>query len=184
MLSICVFCGSSPGQRPDYAAAAGALGSALAEGGHRLIYGGASVGLMGLLADAALAGGAEVLGVLPEQLVEREIDHPRLSSMERVSSMAERKERMIELADAFIALPGGVGTLDEIFEVLCGRLIAAHDKPLGLLDVAGYWPPLAALLERGVAEGFIPAELSPLPTNEDPRALLDELNARVRERLV
>lgn len=193
MLSICVFCGSSKGHRGDYADAARSLGSAIGGAGHRLVYGGASVGLMGLLADAALEHGAEVLGVLPEQLVEREIDHPRLSTMERVRSMAARKERMIEDSDAFIALPGGVGTLDEIFEVLCGQLIAAHTKPLGLLDVPltapphgpgaeqppqrdAYWDPLVALLDRGAEEGFIPSSMLPLPRSTDPRRLIELLS--------
>ncbi len=181
MVSICVFCGSSLGQHPSYGDAARKLGAAIAASGHRLVYGGASVGLMGLLANAVLEGGGEVFGVLPEQLVDRETDHPRLSAMERVGSMAERKERMIEVSDAFIALPGGVGTLDEIFEVLCGQLIAAHAKPLGLLDVGPYWDALVTLLDGGAREGFIPEALLPLPRSADPEQLLALLAEQLSE---
>ncbi len=157
MASICVFCGSSSGARPTYAQAARELGDALGRNGHRLVYGGASVGLMGILADATLAAKGDVLGILPKELTWRERDHPRLGTITYVSSMAARKERMIAEADAFIALPGGIGTLDEIFEVLCGQLVKSHKKPLGLVDVEGYWRPLRELLNRGVDEAFTPA---------------------------
>lgn len=172
MATICVFCGSSSGARESYAEAARRLGHCIARGGHRLVYGGASVGLMGLLADAVLAGGAEVLGVLPRELSERERTHGAVTTLERVASMAERKTRMIELADAFVALPGGIGTYDEIFEVLTGVLIGSHEKPLGLLDLADYWRPLLALLEQGEREGFIPASaLRVLHRDADPEQL-------------
>lgn len=157
MATICVFCGSSKGARESYAEAASRLGRCIAERGHRLVYGGASVGLMGVLADAALAAGGEVLGVLPSELAERERTHTRVTTLERVANLAARKTRMIELADLFVALPGGIGTYDEIFEVLTGVLIGTHQKPLGLLDLDDYWRPLLALLEQGEREGFIPA---------------------------
>ena len=156
MATICVFCGSSKGGRESYAEAASRLGRCLAERGHRLVYGGASVGLMGVLADAVLDAGGEVLGVLPDELSRRERTHAQVTTLERVTSMAERKTRMIELADAFVALPGGIGTYDEIFEVLTGVLIGTHTKPLGLLDLEDYWRPLLTMLEQGEREGFIP----------------------------
>lgn len=176
MATICVFCGSSKGGRESYAEAATRLGRCIAERGHRLVYGGASVGLMGVLADAALAAGGEVLGVLPNELSQRERTHARVTTLERVADLAERKTRMIELADAFVALPGGIGTYDEIFEVLTGVLIGTHQKPLGLLDLEGYWRPLLALLEQGEREGFIPARtLRLLQRDADASRLLDLL---------
>ena len=178
MRSVCVYCGSGLGARPEYAEATRALARAVAGRGLRLVYGGASVGLMGVLADAALAAGGEVEGVLPRQLVERELAHPGLSRLHVVDGMSERKALMAERSDAFVALPGGIGTLDELFETMTWTQLDIHDKPSGLLEVAGYWQPLVALLDRQVAEGFLRrphAEL--LCVEEDPQALLDALGA-------
>jgi len=171
---LCVFCGSSPGGHPDYAAAAAGLGRALAEAGIGVVYGGASVGLMGAVADAALAAGGEVVGVIPQALVDREIAHPGLSDLRVVGSMHERKARMAELADGFVALPGGLGTLEELFEVYTWGLLGLHAKPLGLLDVRGYYERLAAFLDHAVAEGFVGAEhRAMLVVERDPAALLE-----------
>jgi len=155
MRSVCVFCGSSPGGRAEYGEAARALGTALGRGGVRLVYGGASVGLMGVVADAARAAGGEVVGVIPRALVDREVAHAGLDTLEVVGSMHERKARMAELADAFIALPGGLGTLEELFEIWTWGLLGLHAKPFGLLDVQGYFAPLVRFLDHAVAEGFV-----------------------------
>jgi len=158
MRRLCVFSGSSPGAHPDYAAAAAALGRTLAGAGIGLVYGGASVGLMGTVADAALAAGGEVVGVIPQSLVDREIAHPGLSELHVVHSMHERKALMADLSDGFVALPGGTGTLDELFEVYTWTQLGLHAKPLGLLDVRGYWTSLVAFLDHAVAERFVTAE--------------------------
>ena len=142
MQRVLVFCGSSPGARADYALRAAELGRLLAGRGLELVYGGAAVGLMGALADAALDSGGKVIGVIPRRLVEREIAHPGLTELREVSSMHERKALMAELADAVIALPGGSGTLDELFELFTWNQLGLHRAPIGLLDVAGYWQPL------------------------------------------
>jgi uncharacterized protein (TIGR00730 family) len=155
---LCVFTGSSPGGHPDYAEAAGELGRALADQGIGLVYGGASVGLMGVVADAAMDAGGEVVGVTPQALVDREIAHPRVRDLRVVGSMHERKALMAELADGFIALPGGMGTLEELFEVYTWTQLGLHSKPLGLLDVRGYYERLAAFLDHAVAERFVTAE--------------------------
>lgn len=152
-----VFCGSSAGRLPEYAVAAADFGRSLAEAGVGLVYGGASVGLMGLLADAALAAGGEVIGVLPGGLFAAEIPHPGLTRMEVVGSMHERKAKMAQLADGFAALPGGLGTLDELFEILTWRQLGLHTKPVALLDVGGFWDPLAGLLDALTEAGFVPA---------------------------
>jgi uncharacterized protein (TIGR00730 family) len=155
---LCVFTGSSPGGHPDYARAAEELGRALAGRGIGLVYGGASVGLMGVLADAALDAGGDVVGVIPQALVDREIAHPRVSDLRVVGSMHERKALMADLADGFVALPGGMGTLEELFEVYTWTQLGLHAKPLGLLDVRGYYALLAAFLDHAVAERFVTAE--------------------------
>lgn len=155
--SICVYCGSHSGLRPAYATAAQALGRAIAQAGCRLVYGGAQVGLMGAVADGALAAGGEVLGVIPQALVDREVAHPALTELQMVSGMHARKLAMIEAADAFIAMPGGFGTLEELFEVLTWHQLGWHDKPCGLLDVAGFHAPLMACMRHMQAEGFVAA---------------------------
>ncbi len=154
---ICVFCGSAAGTRPEYAEAAAELGTALATRGLGLVYGGASVGLMGVVADAALAAGGEVVGVIPQALVDREVAHPGLTELHVVGTMHERKARMAELSGAFVVLPGGMGTLEELFEVVTWSQLGLHAKPIVLLDVAGYWAGLAAFLDHAGAEGFVRA---------------------------
>lgn len=158
MRRLCVFSGSSPGAHPHYLAAASGLGRLLAGEGIGLVYGGARVGLMGALADAALEAGGEVIGVIPQALVEREIAHPGLSELHVVGSMHERKAQMAERSDGFVALPGGMGTLEELFEVYTWTQLGLHAKPLGLLDVRGYYARLAAFLDHAVAERFVTAE--------------------------
>ena len=152
---ICVFCGSSVGSRPAYAAAARELGRTLAERGLGIVFGGGKVGLMGVLADAALAAGGEAIGVIPEALVAREIGHNGLTKLHVVRSMHQRKTLMADLADAFIALPGGYGTFEEFFEAVTWTQLGIHKKPCGLLNVNGYYDALLALLDRAVADGFI-----------------------------
>lgn len=156
--SVCVFCGSNGGADPAYVAAAEAVGDGLARRGIRLVYGGGGVGLMGALADAARAAGGEVVGVMPQQLIDREIGHTGIDDLRVVDSMHERKALMVELADAFVALPGGIGTLEELFEVYTWAQLGIHAKPLALLDVAGYYQPLAAFLDHAVAQRFLRAE--------------------------
>jgi uncharacterized protein (TIGR00730 family) len=178
MRRICLFCGSSDGARPEYLAAARGFGRLLAGRGIGLVYGGASVGLMGAAADAALAAGGEVVGVMPHGLVAREIAHPGLTRLHAVTTMHERKAVMAELSDGFVALPGGPGTLEELFEVWTWAQLGVHAKPCALLDVAGYWAPLLAFLEHARAEGFVrPAHLAALLVERDPAALLDRLAA-------
>jgi uncharacterized protein (TIGR00730 family) len=158
LTSVCIFCGSNAGADPAYMATAQAVGSGLAQRGIRIVYGGGRVGMMGALADAARAAGGEVVGVMPQQLVDREIGHTGIDDLRVVGSMHERKALMVELADAFIALPGGIGTLEELFEVYTWAQLGIHSKPLGLLDVAGYFEPLAAFLDQAVIERFLRPE--------------------------
>jgi uncharacterized protein (TIGR00730 family) len=158
MERLCVFSGSSPGARPDYTRAAEELGRALAARGIGLVYGGASVGLMGALADAMLDAGGDAVGVIPQALVDREIAHPGLSDLRIVGSMHERKALMAELADGFVALPGGMGTLEELFEVYTWTQLGLHSKPLGLLDVRSYYAKLVAFLDHAVEERFLTVE--------------------------
>lgn len=173
---VCVFCGSSSGVRPEYEWAGRALGSALAGRGIGVVYGGASVGLMGVVADAALAAGGEAIGVIPRALVDREVAHSALSELHVVGSMHERKALMAELSDAFVALPGGMGTLEEVFEVFTWRQLGIHDKPIALLDVLGYWAGLAAFLEHVEAEGFLrAAHHKALAIEADVETLLERL---------
>ncbi len=176
--SVCVFAGSSPGARPEYATAARALGRSLAGEGISLVYGGGSVGLMGILADEVLAGGGSVVGVIPQALFDREVGHDGLTELRIVESMHERKAQMADLADAFIALPGGMGTLEELFETLTWGQLGYHDKPCGLLNVAGYWDGMLMALDRAVLERFVAeAHRRMLLVSEEPAALLELLRS-------
>ena len=155
---LCVFCGSSLGERPEYAACAEELGRELARRGIGIVYGGGNIGLMGVLADAALEERGDVTGVIPYGLVAREVAHAHLSRMHVVRSMHERKARMAELSDGFVALPGGYGTFEELLEIVTWAQLGMHQKPIVVLDVAGYYRPLFELLDRGVSEGFLRKE--------------------------
>jgi hypothetical protein len=173
MKKICVYCGSSDGARPEYRQAAAALGRAMVKNDIDLVYGGASVGLMGTLADTVLDGGGKVTGVIPESLVNREISHPGLTELVVVNSMHERKSMMAELSDAFIALPGGIGTMDELFEILTWAHLGIHNKPCALLNVAGYYDHLNAFVNYGVNQGFIGKQTeAKLIIQDDPGAVL------------
>jgi uncharacterized protein (TIGR00730 family) len=152
---VAVYCGSADGNDPAYLAEARTLGTAIATAGFGMVYGGASVGLMGAVADAALAGGADVVGVLPDVLAGKEIAHPGLTRLELVSTMHERKARMAALADAFLILPGGYGTLEELLEVVTWAQLRLHTKPCILINTAGYWNGLLAFLDTAVAAGFL-----------------------------
>ena len=154
ILSICVYCGSRPGAQPGYSNTAQRLGQEIAKRGMRLVFGGGQVGLMGVVADAALAAGGEVVGVIPKHLENWEVGHHGLSELHVVGSMHERKQMMFELSDGFIALPGGIGTLDETFEILTWRQLRVHDKPLVILDDHGFWRPLRGMLDAIVQGGF------------------------------
>jgi uncharacterized protein (TIGR00730 family) len=176
LLRVCVFCGSSSGRDDSYADAARAVGSLLADEGIGLVYGGGSVGLMGILADAVLDSGGDVDGVLPAGLFDREIAHPGLNKMHVVASMHERKALMYELSDGFLALPGGLGTLDELLEIATWSQLGLHRKPIGLLDVNGYFAPLEAFLDHAVQEGFVrDVHRLRLLRSDDPRALLEAM---------
>jgi uncharacterized protein (TIGR00730 family) len=180
MQRVCVFTGSSSGVRPSYIAAARELGALLASRGIGLVYGGARVGLMGTLADAVLAAGGEVVGVIPAALVAKEVAHTGLTDLRVVDSMHQRKALMSDLADAFIALPGGWGTLEEFFEVLTWAQLGLHRKPSGLLNVDGYFDGMLAFLAHTVAEGFVRTEyLDALAVGASPAVLLDRLAASV-----
>jgi hypothetical protein len=181
---VLVFCGSSPGGRPEYAQCATALGRMLAARGLEVVYGGAHVGLMGALADATLGAGGKVIGVIPNRLVEAEIAHARLTKLHIVDTMHERKALMADLSDAVVALPGGTGTLDELFEMFTWSQLGLHHMPIGLLDVSGYWQPLLRFLEHAVNERFLRAEhFETMLVERDPEALLDRL-ASHRPRLL
>ncbi len=155
MKAVCVFCGSNVGRNPAYEAAAVAVGTALAKAGLKLVYGGGKVGLMGVVADSAIAAGGHVAGVMPRAWVEREIAHAGLAELHVVETMHQRKTMMADLADAFVALPGGAGTLEEFFEQWTWAQLGVHGKPCGLLNVADYFGPMIAMMQRIVAEGFI-----------------------------
>jgi uncharacterized protein (TIGR00730 family) len=176
--SVCVFCGSNGGDDPAFERAARRVGEGLARRGIRLVYGGGRVGMMGAVADAALRAGGDVVGVIPEQIVALEIGHDGLTDLRVVGSMHERKAVMAELADAFIALPGGIGTFEELFEVYTWAQLGLHRKPLGLLDVAGYYEPLTEMLDHAVARGFLRPETRSMLRCEDS---LDDLLARFAE---
>lgn len=176
MKSLCVFCGSNSGASPNYARAAARVGTLLAERGITLVYGGGRVGLMGILADAALAAGGKAIGVIPRALEAREVAHTGLTELRVVSSMHERKALMSELADGFLALPGGIGTMEEWFEVWTWGQLGIHPKPLGMLNVAGYYDHLLAFFDRMVTDGFLPpAHRSMAIVGEDPETLLHRL---------
>jgi uncharacterized protein (TIGR00730 family) len=178
MRRVCVFCGSSTGSNPVYLEAARAMGRTLAGRGIGLVYGGGSTGLMGVVADAALEAGGEVVGVIPRALQLRELAHGGLTTLHVVGSMHERKARMAELSDGFVALPGGMGTLEEVSEMLTWAQLGLHAKPVGLLDVAGYYAPLTSFFDRAAAEGFIRREHRGLVlVGTDPGTLLDRFAA-------
>jgi uncharacterized protein (TIGR00730 family) len=176
--SICVFCGANFGNRPAYLETAAAFGDLIARRGLRLVYGGANVGLMGVLADAALAAGGEVIGVIPQALMAREIGHLGLTRLEVVADMHTRKARFAELSDAFVALPGGIGTMEEIFEVWTWGQLGFHKKPAGFLNIAGYYDHLEAFFARAVDDGFLQqAHRDMLVMAQDADALLDAISA-------
>jgi hypothetical protein len=180
---VCVFCGTRDGARPAYLEFARALGGLLVERGLGVVYGGASIGLMGALADEALARGGEVVGVIPQALVDREIAHAGLTAQHVVGTMHERKAKMAELSDAFVAMPGGLGTFEELFEVITWQMLGIHRKPIGLLDVGGYFGPLRAALDHGVQEGFVDqALLDALVVEREPAILIDRLEHAIAGR--
>jgi uncharacterized protein (TIGR00730 family) len=176
--SLCVYCGSRDGADPAYLQSATACGQALAKRGWQLVYGGGSTGMMGTVADAAVAGGAPVVGVIPHRLIQRELGHPGVTTLEVVGSMHERKHRMAQQSDAFVALPGGIGTMEEIFEIWTWRQLGYHTKPLGLLNVAGYYDDLLRFIERSETGGFLwPDVKALLLVDDDIERLLDRLSA-------
>jgi uncharacterized protein (TIGR00730 family) len=176
MKRICVFCGSSPGSRPEYGAAAEKMAAELVRRNIGLVYGGGNVGLMGVIADAVLRAGGEVQGVIPEHLMAREVGHNGLTKLHVVHSMHERKALMADLADAFVALPGGFGTLEEFCEVVTWTQLGLHEKPCGILNVLGFYSPLLAMLDHAVEERFLKPENRALVLARDhPADLLDAL---------
>ena len=178
--SVCVYCGSNAGSRPLYAQRAAELGERLAAEGLAVVYGGGNVGLMGVVADAALAAGGEVIGVIPEQLVGWEVAHRGVTRLEVVANLHARKARMFDLSDAFVALPGGFGTMDEMFEMLTWRQLGLGDKPCAFLDVDGFYAPLVAMMDRMVAERFLHADQRrDLWHGEDAAAMLAWMQAYV-----
>src|SRR5262245_37272451 len=177
--SLCVFCGSSVGARSEYAAAAIATGRLLAERGIRIVYGAGNVGLMGVLADAALSAGGQVIGVIPQLLVDKELAHRGLTELRIVGSMHERKAVMAELSDGFVALPGGLGTLEELCEILTWAQLGIHHKPVGCLNVLGYFDPLFQLLDRAASEQFFrPQHRGLLLAADTPEQLLSLIEQR------
>jgi hypothetical protein len=173
---VCVFAGSNSGRQAEYVDAARELGLALVTRGLGLVYGGARIGLMGAVADAVLAGGGEVIGVIPAALVAKEVAHEGLTELRVVSSMHERKAQMADLADGFVALPGGLGTLEELFEVLTWAQLGLHRKPCGLLNTQGYFDGVLAMVEHAITEGFVRREHGRLiAVSEAPGALLARL---------
>ncbi|GAC1455975.1 MAG: TIGR00730 family Rossman fold protein [Vulcanimicrobiaceae bacterium] len=181
MIRICVFCGSNDGDRPAYRTEAIAVTRALVARGIGIVYGGGRVGLMGTVADAALEAGGQVIGIIPEMLAAREVAHRGLHELHVVGSMHERKAMIAALSDGFLTLPGGFGTLEEIFEVVTWRQLGYHDKPSGLLNTEGYYDPLLAFCDAAVARGFVKhADRGNLISSADPGALIDALLALVR----
>jgi len=177
-MRVCVYAGSNRGSNPAYAEATTALGTELAARGIGVVYGGGKVGLMGVIADTVLAAGGEAIGVMPQALIDREIGHTGLTELKVVDSMHERKALMAELADAFIALPGGIGTLEELIEVYTWSQLGIHDKACGVLNVRGYYDGLATFLDHAVSEGFLRAQhRAVLSICADPSDLLDALAA-------
>src|SRR5688572_3001855 len=180
MRRLCVFCGSSVGNQSAYAEAAQAMGALLAARGIGLVYGGGHVGLMGVIADAVMVHGGEVIGVIPQTLADREIAHTGITELRVVDSMHSRKAMMAELSDAFIAMPGGVGTFEEFFEVVTWTQLGLHRKPCGLLNVGGFYAPLSAFIDMATAEGFIRTEhRAAIVMDSDPATLLDVMSALV-----
>ena len=176
MTSVCVFCGSRPGRGDIYQAAARRFGSLLAARGHGLVYGGGHVGLMGVVADAVLAGGGSVVGVLPRFMIDRELAHPNLTELIVVDTMHQRKQIMADRADAFAALPGGIGTSDELCEIMSWAYLRLHDKPIGLLNLAGYYDAFLAWLDHAVREDFFqPQDRAALYVTDDVESLIDRL---------
>jgi uncharacterized protein (TIGR00730 family) len=176
MKRVCVYCGSSIGNQPIYREMAEAMGALLARRGIGLVYGGGNVGLMGIVADAALAGGGEVIGVIPQSLADREVAHVGVTDLRVVDSMHTRKALMAELSDAFIAMPGGVGTFEEFFEAVTWTQLGVHRKPCGLLNAGGFYAPLAAFIDQAVTEGFIkPIHRAMIVVDDDPERLLNSL---------
>ena len=176
--SVCVYCGSRLGSKPGYQALAQALGEAIGRRGWQLVYGGGRAGLMGTVADATLTAGGRVVGVIPESLMKLEVGHAGLHELHVVPSMHARKHRMAERSDAFIAMPGGIGTFEELFEVWTWRHLGYHDRPLGLLDSDGYWLPMLAFLRHSVQEGFMgDDQLAMLRIDDNADRLLDRLLA-------
>ncbi len=175
---VTAFTGSSPGTDPSYARAVAELGTHLAGNGIGVVYGGGHVGLMGALADATLAAGGDVVGIIPEALVRRELGHPELTRLEVVADMHQRKQRMADLGDAFVALPGGIGTLEEFFEAWTWQQLGLHAKPVALYDVGGFWDPLVAMVDHMVAAGFLGVEYRDrLILAGSPAELVDALRA-------
>ena len=176
--TVCVFCAASPGVDPVYVEQAAAMGRMLAESGRRLVYGGGRTGLMGALADAALSAGGDVIGIMPRHLVEREVAHIGLTELHVVASMHERKALLAELSDGFLAMPGGLGTLEELFEVWTWGQLGLHRKPYGLFEVNGFFAPLLSFLDHAVTEGFIRQEYRDLlVVDDDPHTLLERMEA-------
>lgn len=181
VLSICVYCGSRHGARPEYTAAARAMGTAIGTRGWQLVYGGGKVGLMGEVADATLAAGGRVVGVIPESLQRLEVGHPGLQELHVVPTMHLRKQMMAERADAFIALPGGIGTLEELYEVWTWRQLSYHDKPIGLLNTNGYYEDLLRFMRTTVSEGFLAADQHDnLTVGQDAEGLLMQIASLAR----
>ena len=177
MKRLCVFCGSSNGVNPAFAEAATGLGTLLATRGIGLVYGGGNVGLMGVIADAALAAGGEVIGVIPRSLADREIAHTGCTELRIVDSMHTRKAMMADLSDAFVAMPGGVGTFEELFEAITWTQLGLHRKACGLLNVAGFYTPLATFIDQAVSDGFIkPVHRAAIVVDDNPVRLLDKLS--------
>jgi uncharacterized protein (TIGR00730 family) len=185
MKRICVFCGSNPGSRTDYANAARELAAALVAGGITLVYGGGRVGLMGEVAGEVMRLGGRAIGVIPRTLWDREVGHTGLSEIRIVDTMHERKAMMADLSDAFIALPGGLGTIEEIFEIWTWAQLGMHIKPIGFIDVAGYYAPLMAFLDHAVNETFIRDEIRRIAiVEESPAALLERLRSYTPPRVL
>jgi uncharacterized protein (TIGR00730 family) len=176
MKAVCVYCGSSFGANPIYTEAAQAFGRALVASNLGLVYGGGKVGLMGVIADTVMAGGGRAIGVIPELLVDKEVGHAGLTELHVVPDMHHRKKMMADLSDAFVALPGGAGTLEELFEVYTWAQLGYHRKPVGILNIGGFYDPLTTLLDHTVREGFMrEAYLEMLQTDSDPVALIAKL---------
>lgn len=176
MNRICVYCGSAPGDRPEYTKAARSLGTLLAQRGHGLVYGGGNIGLMGEVASAALAAGGEVIGVIPQSLLEKELGLRECTQLRVVASMHERKQMMVDLSDGFIALPGGIGTYEELFETFTWQQLAFHDKPVGILNVSGFYDHLIAFLQHATNAQFLRTEhCESLLVDTDSAALLERM---------